>query len=111
MSKSQVIGTRVGEELYKQIEKEAQKRKETVSEYVRSLLYSIHFPTGEILSTLEENKNKLDYSIDNAREYVETLIGFSESLQTALEDFQKRVESGAVQIPLKERRRKVEKVK
>ena len=70
---------------------------------MRELLYSYHYPTGEIVSRLEENKLKLDYSIENTREYLEELISYSESLQEAMLDFRKKIKGGVIQFPLKER--------
>jgi len=101
--KTKVLATRIENRLYKEIEKEAKKRKISLAQYLRELLYSYHYPTSEIVSRLEENKLKLDYSIDNAREYLEELQSYSESLQEAFIDFQKKIEGGAIQFPLVER--------
>jgi len=61
--KTRVISVRLEEELYKKLEEQAKERKEAVSQYVREVLYSFHYPTEEILKKLEENKSLLDYSI------------------------------------------------
>jgi hypothetical protein len=98
--KTKVISVRLEEELYKELELQANERKEAVSQYVRELLYSYHYPTEEILKRLEENKSRIDYSIQNAGEYIDRLLNFSETLQEALEDFGRKVEGGAIQFPL-----------
>jgi iron-sulfur cluster repair protein YtfE (RIC family) len=98
--KTKLISVRLEEELYKELEAQAKKRKEAVSQYVREVLYSFHYPTEEILKRLEENKSRLDYSIQNAGEYIDRLLNFSETLQEALEDFGRKVEGGAIQFPL-----------
>ena len=98
--KTRVISVRLEEELYKKLEEQANERKEAVSQYVREVLYSFHYPTEEILKRLEENKNRIDYSIQNAGEYIDRLMGFSQDLQGALQDFQRKVEGGAIQFPL-----------
>ena len=98
--KTRVISVRLEEELYKKLEEQANERKEAVSQYVREVLYSFHYPTEEILKRLEENKNRIDYSIQNAGEYIGRLLNFSEDLQEALEDFQRKVEGGVIQFPL-----------
>lgn len=98
--KTKVISVRLEEELYKELELQAKERKEAVSQYVRELLYSYHYPTEEILKRLEENKSRIDYSIQNAGEYIDRLLNFSETLQEALEDFGRKVEGGAIQFPL-----------
>jgi len=100
---TKVISLRLERELYKELEKQAQKRGESISQYLREILYSYHYPTKEILSRLEENKYKLDYSIDNAQEYFENLMKYSEGLNKSLEDFKRKIEGGAIQFPLKER--------
>jgi len=102
-NKTKVLASRVEPELYAEIEKQAEQRGISIAQYLRELLYSYHYPTGEIVSRLEENKLKLDYSIDNAREYLERLQVYSEGLQEAMKDFQKKVEGGAIQFPLRER--------
>lgn len=100
--KTKILASRVEPELYKEIEDQAEKRGISIAQYIRELLYSYHYPTGEILTRLEENKLKLDYSIDNAKEYIEKLQDYSEGLQVAMKDFQKKVEGGAIQFPLRE---------
>lgn len=105
--KTRVLTVRVEEGLYKELQKQAKKRGRSVAQYTRELIYSFHYPTGEIVNRLEENKVKLDYSIENAREYLETLIEYSQSLQNAMEDFGKKIEGGAIQFPLKEREEKM----
>lgn len=98
--KTRVISVRLEEELYKKLEEQAKERKEAVSQYVREVLYSFHYPTEEILKKLEENKSLLDYSIQNAGEYLDKLMGFSEDLQVAIKDFERKVDGGAIQFPL-----------
>lgn len=116
--KTKVISVRLEEELYKELEAQAQKRKEAISQYVREVLYSFHYPTEEIVNKLEENKSRLDYSIQNAGEYLEQLESFSSNLQEALIDFQRKIKGGVIQFPLmvsentmKEVRRAGKKVK
>jgi len=101
--KTKVISVRLEKELYEVMEKQADKKKESIAQYLRGILYSYHYPTGEIVSRLEENKNKLDSSIENTREYLQELIDYSNSLQEAMKDFEKKIEGGAIQFPLKER--------
>ncbi len=101
--KTKVLATRIEQELYKEIEKQAGKRGISIAQYLRELLYSYHYPTSEIVVRLEENKLKLDYSIENAKEYLEKLLDYSMGLQEAMEDFKKKVEGGAIQFPLRER--------
>ena len=98
--KTKVISVRLEEELYKELELQAKKRKEAVSQYVRELLYSYHYPTEEILKRLEENKSRIDYSIENAGEYLDKLMGFSDDLEEAIKDFGRKVQGGAIQFPL-----------
>ena len=103
MGKTKVLASRLEPELYKEIERQANKRGLTIAQYLRELLYSYHYPTSEIVSKLEENKYRIDSSIENAKEYFEELIAYSKSLEVAMRDFQKKVEGGAIQFPLRER--------
>lgn len=98
--KTKVISVRLEEELYKELEAQAKKRKEAISQYVREVLYSFHYPTEEIVNKLEENKSRLDYSIQNAGEYLGELESFSRNLQEALIDFQRKIKGGVIQFPL-----------
>ena len=107
--KTRVLTVRVEEGLYKELQKQAKKRGGSVAQYTRELIYSFHYPTGEILGRLEENKNKLDYSIENAREYLGRLIVYSDDLKEAITDFEKKIDGGAIQFPLKEREAQGEK--
>jgi 2-hydroxy-3-keto-5-methylthiopentenyl-1-phosphate phosphatase len=101
--KTKVLATRIEKDLYQEIEKQADKKGISLAQYLRELLYSYHYPTSEIVSRLEVNRLKLDYSIDNAREYLEKLQNYSTSLQEAFIDFEKKIEGGAIQFPLRER--------
>jgi predicted DNA-binding protein len=99
--KTKVISLRIEEELYRELEKYSSKKSIAIAQYVREILYSYHYPTKETISMLEDNKVKLDSSIENAREYFEKLMEYSDYLRTAIDDFEKKVNSGAIQFPLR----------
>ena len=99
--KTKVISLRIEEGLYRELEKYSSKRGVSIAQYMREILYSYHYPTKETISMLEENKVKLDSSIENAREYFERLMEYSDYLRNAIDDFEKKVNSGAIQFPLR----------
>lgn len=110
--KTKVVGVRLPEAIYKEIEKQASERGNTLSQYIRELVYSFYYPayrlqalnkiiemksnkTSDFAKAFEERKIELEKSIEKSKGYIKELEGlgkyFEETLQAVNEMIKKGV--------------------
>jgi hypothetical protein len=109
--KTKVVGVRLPEAIYKEIEKQASERGNSISQYIRELVYSFYYPayrlqalnklievkgskTSEFAEALEERKAELEKSIEQSRGYLGKLEGLEKVFNEMLADVKELIKKG-----------------
>ena len=109
--KTKVVGVRLPEAIYKEIEKQASGEGNTISQYIRELVYSFYYPayklqvlnkviemrgskTSEFAKAVEERKRELEESIEKSKGYTGKLEGLSKMFEGTLADVNELIKKG-----------------
>ena len=109
--KTKVVGVRLPEAIYKEIEKQALEKGNTISQHIRELVYSFYYPayrlqalnkimylrgskTSEFAKAVEERKRELEKSIEKSKGYIKKFEGLQKSFEETLQAVNEMIEKG-----------------
>lgn len=113
--KTKVVGVRLPEAIYKEIEKQASEKGNTISHHIRELVYSFYYPayklqalnkviemrgnkTSEFAKAVEERKREIEKSIEKSKGYTGKLEGLSKMFEDTLADVNELIKKGVKEL-------------